>query len=153
VNNSPPLASRGRRLAAWFIDAILGGLVIATPANLLIAVAGGPSVYADTGEGVAIGWWVALPAVATGIGFVALVLFDGGERGATPGKRLLGLRVLDGQIGGSIGYRRAVVRRLVYLVGGIPAYAGWWWVFVDRRRRAWHDFAARSIVVDVRASG
>lgn len=79
--------------------------------------------------------------------FAYLVFFDGSTRGATPGKRILGLRVADVNGGGAIGFRRAALRRLVYLVGGIAFCAGWLWLFANPRRRTWHDVAARTVVI------
>jgi uncharacterized RDD family membrane protein YckC len=79
--------------------------------------------------------------------FVYMILFDGGERGATPGKRILGIRVADARTGGPIGYRRAATRRLWYAIGGLLLFAGWWWALFDPRRRTWHDRFADSVVI------
>jgi uncharacterized RDD family membrane protein YckC len=79
--------------------------------------------------------------------FAYLIAFDGGPKGATPAKRLLGLRVADAASGGQIGYRRATIRRVGYLVGGLALYIGWLWMLVDPRRQAWHDKLADTVVV------
>ena len=81
-----------------------------------------------------------------------LAAFDGGPRGATPGKRIVRTRVVDQDTGGPIGYRRALVRRIVYLVGGIAFYIDWVWLLFDRRKQALHDKAARSLVVKAAAA-
>jgi uncharacterized RDD family membrane protein YckC len=77
-----------------------------------------------------------------------LILFDAGPRGATPGKRLVRIRVVDEGGAPRIGYRRAAVRRAIWFLGGLCLYVGWLWVFFDRHRRAWHDKAAGTLVVD-----
>ena len=76
-----------------------------------------------------------------------MVGFDGGRRGATAGKRIVGLRVVDAQTGGPIGFGRAAVRRVVYVLGGLILYFGWLWMFTNSRRQTWHDKAAGSLVV------
>jgi uncharacterized RDD family membrane protein YckC len=86
-------------------------------------------------------------AASTILAFPYLIAFDGGPRGATPGKRIVRIRVADAAEGGAIGYRRAAVRRLGYLVGGLLFFVGWWWALFDRRRQTWHDKLARSVVV------
>ena len=78
---------------------------------------------------------------------VYLISFDAGPRGATPGKRLMRIRVADEGGMPRIGYRRAAVRRAVWFLGGLCLYAGWILVFMDRRKRAWHDRVARTLVV------
>ena len=131
----PRLASPARRLGAWVIDAFVLGVLV-TPLN--------PILYSNRPS---FGLAGALMVPSLVLAFIYLVLFDGGSRGATPGKRVLHLRVEDADGGGPIGYRRAAIRRLVYLVGGLVIYIGWLWLLVDRRRQAWHDKAAHSIVV------
>jgi uncharacterized RDD family membrane protein YckC len=70
-------------------------------------------------------------------------------RGRTPGKSLLGLTVVKrGEIGGrGIGWKAALVRALVVVIGGLPLGLGWVWAFFDREKRALHDLAAGTWVV------
>lgn len=131
-----PYASTGRRLGAWLLDAALLAL-ITTPLN--------PALYVDVIPSART--FLPLIVAAMVLGLVYLAAFDGGTRGATPGKRILGIRVVDAASGGPIGYRRAVVRRLGYVLGGLVLYVGWIWLIFDRRHQAWHDKMADSIVV------
>lgn len=66
--------------------------------------------------------------------------------GQTVGKRLFGLRVVAVD-GGRVGFARALLRLAGYFLSALPAYAGFVWVLVDRRRRGWHDMLARTLVV------
>ena len=132
------LAARSVRLLAWFLDAVIAGFLF-IPLN--------PLLYSDEPEP---GLFFALGVPAMILVFVYLIAFDGGRRGATPGKRILGIRVADEQSGSAIGYRRATVRRLGYAVGGLALYLGWLWIIFDRRRQAWHDKVAHSVVVRAR---
>ena len=70
-------------------------------------------------------------------------------RGRTPGKSLLGLTVVKrGEIGGrGIGWKAALVRALVVVIGGLPLGLGWVWAFFEREKRALHDLAADTWVV------
>lgn len=135
----PSVASVPRRVSAWVIDSIVAGVVLVPLAPLTLAL------DPTTETGFWVFWSAGLVLV-----LVWLVAFDGGPQGATPGKRLLGIRVADVATGGAIGYRRATVRRLVYLIGGLPLYVGWLWGLIDQRRQTWHDKAARSVVVTAR---
>jgi uncharacterized RDD family membrane protein YckC len=132
------LANPGRRLSAWLLDAALSGVLIIPILPLMFTVDNEETSFA-------------LLLIITGIptlaAFALLVLFDGGERGATPGKRMLGIRVADRDGGGPIGLRRAALRRLVYMIGGLLLYIGWLWLLIDRDRQTWHDKAARTLVI------
>jgi uncharacterized RDD family membrane protein YckC len=132
------LAAPGLRFIAWIVDALIAGVVF-IPLN--------PALYSD---GTDRSLFFALFVAAVVLWFVCFVAFDGGRRGATPGKRVVGIRVADEQTCGPIGYRRAAVRRVVYILGGLALYVGWLWVFFDSRHQAWHDKAADSVVIRAR---
>jgi uncharacterized RDD family membrane protein YckC len=65
--------------------------------------------------------------------------------GQTPGMRLLGLRVRR-KDGVEIGSGRALVRFVALLVSIAPLFAGFLPALVDRRRRAFHDYVAGTVV-------
>jgi uncharacterized RDD family membrane protein YckC len=73
------------------------------------------------------------------------VLFHGME-GKTPGKWLLGLRVVDAEQR-SIGYRRALVRFLGYFPAIFSFGLGILWIVFSREKRGWHDFLAGTWVI------
>jgi uncharacterized RDD family membrane protein YckC len=77
--------------------------------------------------------------------------FEGGPRGQTPGKRAMGIRVIDFSAGGSIGYGRALVRTLGRYVSGIPLGLGYFWMLWDKEKQTWHDKFANSVVVPIEA--
>jgi uncharacterized RDD family membrane protein YckC len=66
--------------------------------------------------------------------------------GRTLGKALMGIEVqtLDGKRLSAV---RSFIRAVAYLVSIIPLFAGFFWVLVDRDRRAWHDHIAGTRVV------
>lgn len=73
------------------------------------------------------------------------------SRGATPGKWVLGLRVVDAATGGTPPWPRLVLRYLGYLVSALPLAVGYLWMIWDPRRRCWHDMMAGTLVLRVGA--
>ena len=64
--------------------------------------------------------------------------------GATPGKLIFGLRVVD-ETGGPIGIERALVRTVQ-----IPLFLGFIWASFDEQRQGIHDKLAGTYVIDKR---
>jgi uncharacterized RDD family membrane protein YckC len=130
---SGPRAGFWIRLGAYLLDSIIYGIV----AVILIAVA---AVVSDV--------LLVLAIIAVTLGSVAYyVVFEGGPSGATPGKRVCGIKVVDAETGGAIGYGRSFVRFLVRIVSGIPIYLGYFWMLWDPQKQTWHDKAAKCLVV------
>jgi len=94
------------RIAAFLVDALSMSIVLIVPASLAsyaLAWVGG-SIKA-----IQIVWWVAL-----GILVIGLLLRDG-YHGRSPGKRLLGLRLVTPR-GEGCGYGRSLVRNIPLLI-------------------------------------
>lgn len=123
---------------AWGLDALVASVLLSPVLMAAILVA-----RSSDSVGITVVCFVVLELAV----FVYLVAFDGGQRGATPGKRMLGMRVVDADGSGSIGFRRAALRRAAYLIGGLAFYLGWLWLLVDARGQALHDKVARTLVV------
>lgn len=90
------------RIAAFLVDALSIALVLIIPASVVsyaLAWIGG------TIKAIQIVWWVALGILA------ALILIRDGYKGRSPGKRLLGLRLMTPR-GEGCGYMRSLVRNL-----------------------------------------
>ena len=67
-----------------------------------------------------------------------------GLKGQTPGKMLVGIKVVDGQ-GNVPGLGRAALREIVGKpISTIPFFLGFLWIGLDRRKRGWHDKIART---------
>jgi uncharacterized RDD family membrane protein YckC len=66
--------------------------------------------------------------------------------GQTPGKALLGLRVVTVE-GKRLSYLRASMRLAGYLLSGVMFYLGFLWIIVDDQRQAWHDKLAGTYVI------
>lgn len=67
--------------------------------------------------------------------------------GASPGKLLLGLRIVDEPTGGRPSAWQCVGRYFVALVGIVCAGLGFFWIAIDRRHQGWHDKIVRTLVV------
>lgn len=66
--------------------------------------------------------------------------------GRTPGKWVLGLRVI-GSDGEPPRLGRSFIRLFGYVVSALALWVGYLWVLVDNDRQAWHDHMARTWVV------
>lgn len=128
------------RVAASVVDTVL--VVVAT-APLLLAVYG-PDYYSAASEDMILGaadfliTWV-LPAVAVIVFWIT--------RQATPGKMLLGLRVVDARSGGPLTVGQSIGRYLSYYLSLFPLGLGFLWVVFDARKQGWHDKLAGTVVV------
>ena len=71
-----------------------------------------------------------------------------GTTGQTPGKRLLGLRVVQ-ETGEPIGLGTAFLRWVGYIVSALPMLMGFLWAGADRRKQGWHDKIAGTVVIDL----
>ena len=94
------------RIAAFLVDALSLALLLIVPASIVsyaLAWIGG-SIKA-----IQIVWWVALGILAM------LMLVRDGYRGRSPGKRLLGLRLVTPR-GEGCGYFRSLIRNIPLLV-------------------------------------
>jgi uncharacterized RDD family membrane protein YckC len=83
--------------------------------------------------------------------FLVYQAFFSCEGRTTFGKRLLGLRVADGE-GQPLDLGRSVIRAIAYVPSSFMTL-GFFWALIDPNSRAWHDLAAGSGVVSDRAAG
>ncbi len=68
--------------------------------------------------------------------------------GATPGQRLLGIRVVTMQ-GEKISWHQSLLRCLGYALSSVPLKGGFIPIFWDAKRQGWHDRLAKTIVITV----
>ncbi|MEJ6001291.1 RDD family protein [Paucibacter soli] len=130
------------RALALAIDALLLYMVLAPLGWLLRgdALGAGPGTLAAlTLAGVK---WL-LPS--------ALVLGFWHACGATPGKLVCALRIVDASSGGRPGVGQLALRWLLWLASALPLGLGLLWTAIHPARRGWHDQFAGTAVV--RASG
>lgn len=67
----------------------------------------------------------------------------------TPGKWLLGLRLVDAETGQAPRLSQCLVRYLGYFVSALVLCLGFFWIAWDARKQGWHDKMANTLVVRV----
>ena len=122
-------ASAGRRLGGYLIEFGVG-LLITFVASAVDAAAGTyPAFYALA----SIGWLIFF-----------LVLW---AQGLTPGKLILGMRVIR-TTGERAGFWRMALREIIgKFVSAIVILLGFLWIIFDKDRQGWHDKIADTLVV------
>jgi uncharacterized RDD family membrane protein YckC len=128
---SGPRSGFWRRFGASLVDTI----IVAIPSGI---------VQASTSRGAGSGLSLLISAAY-------FTLMIGSARGQTVGKMAVGIRVIDFNTGGPIGYGRAFVRWLVSIVSGLAILLGYLWMLWDKEKQCWHDKAANDVVVPVSA--
>lgn len=67
--------------------------------------------------------------------------------GATPGKRLLGCRIVNAADLQPISVKQSIIRIAGYVVAMLPAYLGFIWAAWDKRKQGLHDKLASTVVI------
>lgn len=142
--HEPVYAGFGRRLAAALADLALVGLVVF------------PLLYLLYGQAY-LNWAAQHNPLFSSYGFgdlllskllpMAFVIFCWVRFGATPGKFLLGCRVVDLATGQRPALGQAVGRYLAYAISLLPLYLGFLWILWDRRKQGFHDKLVKTAVL------
>ena len=131
------------RLAAAVYDLFpLIGLWMLTVGLAMLAVHGGVDV-AHPSPLYRNGLRAALLAVTAA--YFVLSWVRGGQ---TIGMRAWRLRIVDEE-GHAMGWARALLRFVVACASLLALGIGFLWCLFDRRKRGWHDLAARSVLVQL----
>jgi uncharacterized RDD family membrane protein YckC len=143
------------RLAAFVLDIIIvtaGSVVFAALVSLILNFFGfsAQGLKADDPTRSLL---VVLQFVIVALSGLAVVVFIPGYFvlfwvlvGATPGKQVLGLKIVRTRQQ-QLGWGRAIVRFIGYWISAIVFFLGFLWVLVDGRRQGWHDKLADTFVV------
>lgn len=129
------------RFAASFIDSLVV-MLVSVLCGLVLGVIAGLSGAKDS-------------AIITGLTYVVVYgvsayyfsKMESGERGATYGKRLLGLQVLDVS-GSRATWPQAFGRWAAHFLSYITLYIGFFMQVFTKRRQALHDIVSQTIVVN-----
>ena len=136
-----PSAGVLRRLGAMLYDLILIFALSAVATTFLLTLTGGEAVYTDR-----IGAWeYAYQALLVAI----IVLFNGifwTRSGQTLGMLAWRLRV-EREDGNRLSWWDVIKRLAAATVSLVLAFAGYWWIWIDRDKLAWHDRWTRTRVV------
>src|SRR5438445_3561769 len=133
------VAGMGSRFLAWLIDALLMSLLVF--GGLLAG-----SILDATRPGLGMALAVFWMFVVT---WGYFLFFEWLWHGQTPGKRLLGIRVIQLR-GTGISFDQAAIRNLLRVVDSLPLYGlGFCVAACNRRHRRLGDLAANTLVVHV----
>jgi uncharacterized RDD family membrane protein YckC len=128
------------RVGAALLDTLL---IVMVTLPVLIAIYGW--AYLDAGKtGFIAG---AADLLISWVAPAAAVILFWLYKQATPGKMLLGIKVVDARSGQSLTIGQSIVRYLGYFVSAIPFGLGLIWVAFDSKKRGWHDRLAGSVVI------
>lgn len=140
-------ASFGRRFAAVFIDGLIVGVI-----NMLVSsLTGGltPTQTYSSGYGYnapVLGLSFFLNIV---IGWGYFIYFIG-SRGQTPGKMVMGIKVVNMGTNKNPDYLHAFLREIVgKFISGLFLAIGYLWMLWDKDKQTWHDKIAKTQVVRV----
>jgi uncharacterized RDD family membrane protein YckC len=120
-------ASLMARLIAIILDSILLGII----SGIVTAIVGEQIL------GVGVGFII-------GLGYNWY--FWTQNQGQTPGKALLGIRVVKVN-GGPLSDLDAIIRYIGYYINTFVLLLGWIWAIFDDRHQGWHDKLAGTMVV------
>jgi uncharacterized RDD family membrane protein YckC len=128
-------AAPGPRLIAYIID-------IAVNIALFLVL------------GIVTGILAAIVPILSIFGFLAIFIvplvyfpYFWAKSGQTPGMKFQNIKVVRDSDGGPISAGSAILRLLGYWVSGAVFYLGYIWIFIDKRKRGWHDIIAGTVVV------
>jgi len=78
---------------------------------------------------------------------VVTIVFWKQFAGATPGKKLFGIHVVDAKSYQQINNKQAIIRYISYIISTIPLAMGFIMVAFDKKKRALHDIMAETVVI------
>lgn len=134
----------GERLMAYILD-----IVIVTAIIVAIGIVGGLVTMAGArgDNGLLAGSGILLIIVAAFVVSIVYFPYFWAKGGQTPGMRPFGLRVVRDRDGGPVSAGSAILRLIGYWIDGLVFYIGYIWIFIDKRKRGWHDLIAGTVVV------
>jgi uncharacterized RDD family membrane protein YckC len=129
-------AGPGARLVAYIVDVIVVSVVVLVLVVLSVALV------------VTIPVLAVLPILAVIVVPLLYFPYYWSRSGQTPGMKMMGIRVVRDRDGGPVTGGQAVLRLIGYWVSGFVFYLGYIWIFIDKRKRGWHDLIAGTVVVE-----
>ncbi|CAM4312624.1 RDD family protein [Acinetobacter pragensis] len=66
---------------------------------------------------------------------------------ASPGKILLGMKIVDAETGQNIDLKQSIIRYIGYFPAMMVFMIGIFWVAFDKRKQGWHDKMANTVVI------
>jgi uncharacterized RDD family membrane protein YckC len=157
----PPLASWGARLGALLLDFLIvqlvpTGLILAGDLPHAVKVQDAKDKCADQGITAANCDLPSMPGSGHALVWIGIVLglaafvflsYREGKTGQTPGKKIVGIRLLREADGSALGFGRAFGRRWLHYLDGIPCGLGYLWPLWDAKNQTWADKMVHTVVI------
>jgi uncharacterized RDD family membrane protein YckC len=151
------LAPWWKRLIAVIIDSFVVGtgyFVLTFIIGLAVAAGRSQDVPTSSSGGADVGGFIIVALITLLPAAIYYAVMNGSKRGQTVGKLAMSIAVRDARSGASLGFWRAFGRFAITIVFSVLLYlpyvldclAPLW----DKRRQAWHDKVAHSVVVDLK---
>ena len=130
----------GLRLVATLVD----GLIIALATLPMLIGFYGPTYLGSTGYAGPLDFTLTfiLPSIAMVLFWIL--------RGATPGKMLVGARIVDARTGGRATATQCIGRYFAYFISFFALGIGFLWIAGEQHKQGWHDKLANTLVVRTR---
>jgi uncharacterized RDD family membrane protein YckC len=138
-------APHGERLVAYIIDGTVIAVLVTVFWFPLVMLPPTPSTPTEIDPLAAV-LLIGFAIFGTLVSFMYFPFFWA-SWGQTPGMRPFGLHVLRDKDGTRFGWGTALLRLLGMYVAGFVFYLGFFWIFVDKRRRGFQDLIAGTVVV------
>ncbi|MFC4032869.1 RDD family protein [Streptomyces polygonati] len=157
----PPLASWGARLGAFLLDWLMFFLIpqgLAGAGYIRIILASNDRLNTCDDQGIPSDR-CSLPHPPTGsiilillggvlaLGAVFFIAYREGSTGQSPGKRIVGIRLLKEYDGATLGFGLAFGRRLLHILDNLACYIGWLWPLWDPKRQTFADKVLHTVVI------
>jgi uncharacterized RDD family membrane protein YckC len=120
------LASWGRRVGGRLLD----GLIFGVPASIIGVAAGSREVS-----------WLLDIVVIVIVGYL------NGAQGQTPGKRIVGVRLIREADGALVGAGMGILRELAHILDYLSCMVGWLWPLWDNKRQTFADKVCSTVVI------
>ena len=139
TQRAPEYVGFWKRLLAFFIDSFIVAVVI-----LGVALAVYGRNYMELSQG---GKTVLFDLLVQAVLPALAVILFWRYRGATPGKMLLSMKIVDADTLGAPSTGKLIGRYFAYVVSMIPLFLGFLWIAFDKRKQGWHDKLAGTVVI------
>ena len=150
MTDNPPLTDNIEyagfwiRVGATLLDTIFL-LLITLPLTYLFY---GAAMLEKQGQTFLGGWDLIINWLFPAVAVILLWFF----KGATPGKMLTSVKVVNEKTGLTPSVGQSIVRYVAYFISIIPLFLGFFWIAVDKKKQGWHDKIAKTVVVKTAAS-
>ncbi|MFI0940495.1 RDD family protein [Streptomyces sp. NPDC021020] len=81
------------------------------------------------------------------LGALIFISYREGLTGQSPGKKIVGIRVLREYDGSALGFGRGFGRQMAHILDRIPCFLGYLWPLWDSKNQTWADKMTHSVVV------